>query len=98
VGRSMITHNVAGIALRGILIGLGLNLLVPALLFVVGFNGQCGFQFLGSGGRTCSFVDALVSGDGLLLVLYGWILFFWWAILIIFLLSILGTYLYYRKK
>jgi hypothetical protein len=83
---------------RGLTIGLGVNLVLPILSFLLFFNGQCGFQFLGSGGRTCSFVDALVSGDGLLLVLYGWVLFFWWAILIIFLLSILGTYIYYRKK
>jgi hypothetical protein len=83
---------------QGILIGLGLNVLLPVLLGTIMFSGQCGVNFMGSGGRTCTYFDALVSPDGFLLFVYIWFTLLWWIALSVVLLSILGTYLYFRRK
>jgi hypothetical protein len=82
---------------RGFLIGVVINIVIPAAILVEQFDGRCGIDIGLSGSRSCTLAEAMVSLDGLGLYYIWWFVFTWWAIFI-FILSILGTYLYYRKK
>ena len=90
--------NIKKVIIKGGLVGLISNFVLPLVLGTIFFSGQCGFSFLDSAGRTCTYFEALISSDGFVLLLYIWFTLLWWVVLIIFLLSILGTYMYYKRR
>jgi hypothetical protein len=72
---------------------------LPVVLYVVFFDGTCGFNlgFLG-GSYSCTLPEALLSSDGLVLFMGVWFIILWWVVLIILVVSVFGTYFYYKKE
>ena len=86
---------------KGFLAGTLLSLVILFVVIILEYDGKCGISVLGGANEryVCTLPEYLFfDSNGSILTLQFALYYFWWLILIIIALSILGTYIYYKRK